>query len=385
MRNNYPTDLAKKVGADIVIGVTLSTGYRGYSEINNLGDIIDTGIDMMGRNTFETNVDIPDVTIRPDMNGYGMMSFESASIDTIINRGYASAVAVARQLDSLKRVVGKDTTILHNRVADNISTNPVMVSGLEINGVSDDESLFLMGKLKVAAGTRMKDSDIEDAVATIYGTDAFDYVNYELLGSKEPYRLKFNCKKGPIHKVGLGARFDTEEVVAVLLNVGLGSQKLQGSSLSLTGKVGSSPFAGLVYSHSNPKGLTINAATSFHYIDKNTFSIGDNRYRINLSDFRAETYLSNINWYKAFFKTGARFDRFNIGTLMAQQFIGDYNADLLKNGYFSYFLDGRNESFDNSYIPTVGRSFGLSYQFVLPVFQTKSIRSTQSRWMRRRS
>ena len=56
MRNNYPTDLAKKCGADIVIGVNLSSGYKSYSEINNLGDILDTGIDMMGRSSFENNI-----------------------------------------------------------------------------------------------------------------------------------------------------------------------------------------------------------------------------------------------------------------------------------------------------------------------------------------
>ncbi|HCQ72004.1 MAG TPA: hypothetical protein DIT75_01160, partial [Rikenellaceae bacterium] len=59
MRNNYPTDLAKKVGADIVIGVNLSDGYKNYNQINNLADIINTGIDMLGRSSFESNVDIP--------------------------------------------------------------------------------------------------------------------------------------------------------------------------------------------------------------------------------------------------------------------------------------------------------------------------------------
>ena len=37
MRDNYPTDLAKEMGADIIIGVDLSSGFRDYSRLNNLG------------------------------------------------------------------------------------------------------------------------------------------------------------------------------------------------------------------------------------------------------------------------------------------------------------------------------------------------------------
>lgn len=364
MRNNYPTDIAKKIGADIIIGVSLSTGYRSYSEINNLGDIIDTGIDMMGRSSFETNVSIPDVAICPDMHDYGMLSFDSQSIDVIISRGYDAAVAVAPQLDSIKNILGSDSKTLSNIPARDIISSQVKVSGIEINGVSEDDRTYLMGKLGESDSGLMGSKDFEHAVATIYGTDAFDYVNYELLGDQEPFRLKFNCRKGPVNKVGLGARFDTEEVVAVLLNIGLGVQKLQGSSLDITGKVGSDPYAGLVFSHCYPQGLALNLATSFNYIDRNTFSMGDNRFRLNMSDFRGEMYLSNIKWSKFFMKTGLRVDRFQIGSLMASQYIGEYDSDLLKNGFLSAFAEGRNDTFDNSYIPTEGKSIGLSYQFV---------------------
>lgn len=364
MRNNYPTDLAKKIGADIVIGISLSSGYKGYSEINNIGDIIDTGIDLMGRSSFEANVDIPDVTIKPDLTGYSMMSFDEQSISTIIDRGYEAALNVAGQLDSIKAIVGDSRKTLRNVPAADIGTEPVMVSGVEITGVTDNESLYLMNKLKVKAGTMMKNSDIEDAVATIFGTDAFDYVNYELLGQEQPYRLKFNCRKGPINKVGLGARFDTEEVVAVMLNIGLGVQKLQGASVDITGKVGANPYAGLVFSHSNPKGVTANLGLSYKYVDRNTFNLGFNKFTLNVSDFRGELYFSNIKWSKFFLKAGLRADRYNIGSIFAESFMGDYNPTSLRNGYLSGFIDARNDTFDNSYIPTRGKSIGLSYQLV---------------------
>lgn len=368
MRNNYPTDLAKKCGADIVIGVNLSSGYKSYSEINNLGDILDTGIDMMGRASFENNIDIPDVTIKPDLHEYSMMSFDSQSIDVIIGRGYEAAVAVADQLDSLKRVIGPGTKTINNPVADDIRLGKVMISGVEITGVSDKESAYLQNKIAVKAGTKVGSAEIEDAVATIFATNSFDYVNYELLGEDQPYRLKFNCKKGPINKVGIGARFDTEEVVAVMVNVGLGVQKLRGASWDFTGKVGANPYVGAVYSYVAQRGMTVNAAASLRYTDRNTFSLGNNNFRINNTNLRQEVYLSNIKWSKFFLREGFRNDYYNISSILSERAIWDYNSDQLKNSYLSFFVDGRNDSLNDGYVPTKGHSVGIAYRWVFGGF-----------------
>ena len=370
MRNNYPTDLAKKCGADIVIGVNLSSGYKDYSEINNIGDIIGTSIDMMGRPSFENNQSIPDVSVKPDLHEFTMLSFDTKSIDTIIGRGYEAALEVAPQLDSIKRLIGNSVVLRQNAPAFDIKTGKVLVSGVEITGVSDKESAYLQNKIKVNAGTMMGSNDIEDAVATIFATNAFDYVNYELLGDEEPYRLRFNCKKGPISKVGIGARFDTEEVVAVLVNIGWGVQKIQGASLDFTGKVGVNPFAGLIYSYVAPRGMTVNAAASYRYTDRNTFSTGDNNFGINFTNIRQEVYLSNIKWSKFFVKLGIRNDYFDIGSVMAEQ-AGYKSLDKMRNNYLSLFANGRNESLDNGYIPTSGHSIGLSYSWLFGGFPTR--------------
>ena len=87
MRNNYPADLAMEMGADIIIGVDLSSGYRTYGGLNDLKDIIGQGVDMLGRESYEKNVGIPDVTVKPDLPEYNMMSFDDKSIDVIIRRG----------------------------------------------------------------------------------------------------------------------------------------------------------------------------------------------------------------------------------------------------------------------------------------------------------
>jgi NTE family protein len=371
MRNNFPTDIAKAAGADIIIGIDLSEGYKEYDEINNLMDIIGAGIDMMGRNSFENNVMIPDVTIKPDLKGYNMLSFDAKSIDTMCVRGYKAALEVADKLDSVKRLIGNDTTTLNRKRAEDIIHKKVMVDGVEIDGVTEDESQYLMKKLKIKAGTLMNREDFEDAQATILGTGAFDYVNYELLGTSEPYRLRFICKRGPISQLGISGRFDTEEIVSLLLNVGFGVHKLQGHSLDFTGKVGTNPYARFTYSYIAPKGMTFNAMAGVRYTDRNMFSIGDNKFKINFLDVRQELYFSNISWSNFMVKLGARNDYYHVSSMMAKQVTGDYDINQLSNDYISAFVDAIADSFDNSYIPTRGRSVKLSYEWVFGGFPHK--------------
>ena len=364
MRNNYPTDLAKKCGADIVIGVDLSSGYKDYSQINNIGDVIGTSIDMMGRTSFEVNQYLPDVSLKPDLHEYGMMSFDTESIDVIIHRGYDAAVEAAHQLDSLKAIVGKDTTTLQDVPADDIRLEKVMISGVEIVGVSDKESAYLQNKIKIAAGTMMGRDEIEDAAATIFGTNSFDYVNYELLGDEQPYRLKFVCKKGPISKVGVGVRFDTEEVVAVLVNIGWGVHKLQGASWDFTGKVGTNPYAGLTYSYVARRGMSVNASASIRYSDRNTFTTLSNNYRVNIMNRREEFYLSNIKWSHFFLKAGVRNEYYSIGAVMSEKDVWKSDIDKLRDYYLSAFVNARNDNLDNGYVPTKGQSIGISYSWL---------------------
>ena len=85
-----------------------------------------------------------------------------------------------------------------------------------------------MDRLNLKFGQKISRDDLDHIVAQIYGTQAYDSVTYELLGEGEPFMLVLNCKNGPIHQFGLGVRADTEEIVSVLLNLGINSHRMYG-------------------------------------------------------------------------------------------------------------------------------------------------------------
>ena len=361
MRDNYPADLAKQFGADIIIGVDLSSGYRKYDEINNLGDIVTQGVDMLGRSSYEQNVGIPDVTIVPELSEFNMLSFDPVSIDTIMARGYEAALREAPELKAIKERIGNDKQMLVNIPAINVNENPVTLSGVDIVGVKDKEKEYVMKKIGIKPGDKVTKSSIDKAVGRVYGTGAFDYVKYEFKGTESPFDLVFSTKRGPVNQFGIGARFDTEEVVAILMNVGLNVHRLRGSAYDFEAKIGTNPYAQFHYSFDAPNIPTFNAVSSIRWTDRNTFSIGKSNFKISYWNLRQEAYLSNMRWSMFDIKAGIRNEYYALKSVMADQVIGDYDLNNLKNDYVSLHFAGRADTFDDGYFPSRGYNIGLDY------------------------
>ena len=372
MRNNYPADLAREMGADYIIGVDLSSGYKNYNTLNNLGDIIGQGIDMLGRASYESNLSLIDVSIKPNVDGYGMLSFERAAMDTLLQRGYMAAIEQAGELAALKAKVGKDTLTFQSPKAIDITYQKVKVCSVEILGVTDRESRFLMGKLKLPKDYMMDRKDIEAAVATIYGTKAFDYVTFSLEGKEEPFNLKFHCKKGPIHQMGVGLRIDTEEIIAAAVNLGFNVHRLQGHSLELTAKLGSNPGFQAIYGYAVEGGSSFKLSTSIRHADKNLLTIGTDNFNINYTSWTNKAFRTNMSWSRLNIEYGIRHDYFRVGSLMTDKANeGGYDVDRLYNNYLSLFADMQAETFDDGYFPSKGFRLGLNYSWSFTSFPYK--------------
>ncbi len=371
LRDNYPTALAREMGADIIIGVDLSDARRTYADVNNIGDIIGQGIDMLGRDAFERNVMIPDVKIKPDLKEFNMMSFNARSIDTILVRGHEAAVAQ----DSLLRKVAERTSggysAPRKKAAFDFMSDSLVIADIDVVGVLPKEKELIKSKLDIKFGQKIAYADLEDVVAKIYGTQAYDYVTYELHGQEEPFKLVLNCRKGPIHQLGLGVRADTEEIVSVLLNVGLNAHNLHGHVYDFTARIGANPHMQFHWSYDLPKMPTINATASIRWTDMNMLNFGTNRLSLNYLSAKQEVYLSNMKWKNFDIKAGVRNEIFDIRNIKSSQVIGDYDFSQLSNDFVSLFLDSRADTFDDGYFPTRGFTAGLSYSWTFFGFPEK--------------
>lgn len=368
LRDNYPTALARQMGADIIIGVDLSQRPKTYVDVNNIGDIISQGVDMMMRDSYETNVKIPDVKIKPDISEFHMMSFNKKAVDTILVRGYRAAQAQ----DSLLRVVAAKTSGIYKAPekpkAFDFHSDSLTLARVDIEGVLPREKSLLMDRLDLEPGCRISRQDLEHIIARIYGTQAYDYVTYELLGDEQPFELVLKCRKGPVHQLGIGVRADTEEIVSVLLNVGLNAHKLYGNAFDLTGKVSANPYFQTKWTYHAPKMPTLNATASIRWTDLNTLNLWEHKLGFNFLHAKQEFYLSKMTWRTIDFNVGLRNEVFRIRNVKSEDIIGDYDFGQLNNDFVSLFVAGRTDTFDDGYFPTKGMKAQVNYAWTFAGF-----------------
>ena len=376
MRNNFPVNIAREMGADIIIGVNLAQENLKANEIQNLADILSSTMDLLANNVYENNVSSVDVHIHPNLEGYNMLSFNDVAVDTMFVRGYKAAVEMAPQLAAVKKRVGRATTKFHAKPAVDISLQDVLIGEVEIDGVSAQEADYVRSKMKVQPGMKVGREQIEEDVATIFGKGSYDYVNYELRGKKEPYKLRIYCKRGPMHQLGVGARLDTEDLATLLLNLGFNTRSISGSSLDITARISRNPYLDLVYSYAAPRFAKFNARNILRYTDRMNALLDDNRYNASFLLNTTDLYFSNIvlsNWEV---NLGLRNQYFRLFDLLSEGSASAYSSNPSVD-FPSLFIKGRVETLDSGYFPRKGVSAGLRGDLVSRVFES----GASSRWL----
>lgn len=366
-RNNFPVDLARAMGADYVIGVELSDATPDFYQLRNLGNILSQFITMLGKDAFDKNVGSADVFIKPDLAGFNMLSFTPTAIDTMISRGYQAAQLHRDELMDIKGTMTDSSLKLGNRKATNLGEEAVLISEISFEGLEDSESKILMRKIGLEVGSLVDKEALDEAMSKLQATGRFETVTYSLLGKEDPYKLVFNCVKGPVHQFGIGFRVDTDEWASLLLNAGLNTQKIKGSKLDVEAKIGQNRYINAKYSLDLPGMPTVNLESRFYQKNANLLSGLTDSYDINFRGNSESLYLSNIRWTRFDIKAGVQFDHFYTKSLFTNNGV-IYNREIL-NKYFSgdflsAVISGRYYSFDDKYFPSKGTDVKLQGEYV---------------------
>jgi len=101
--DNMPVDIARKMGADIVIAVDITENVSNY-EIGNVVDIILQTLNIMSAEITRYKIAEADVVIRPDVRGVGLIDFTKKTY--MITRGEEAA---RRALPQIREAIRKAT------------------------------------------------------------------------------------------------------------------------------------------------------------------------------------------------------------------------------------------------------------------------------------
>ncbi len=103
LKNNFPVDVARKMGADYVIGVSVGAEGLNYDELKSTVDVLLQVVDVVCANKLEENIKDADIFMHVDVNGYSSASFTSDAIDTLLVHGEQAARGKWDELMALRK------------------------------------------------------------------------------------------------------------------------------------------------------------------------------------------------------------------------------------------------------------------------------------------
>ncbi|MBI3483829.1 MAG: patatin-like phospholipase family protein [Acidobacteria bacterium] len=173
--NNLPVDVAKKMGADIIIAVTIfEPPNRDAAHLSLLG-VAGRSIDVMIDDNAQRNLQLADVILSPDTTGLEKADFDLYA--EFERRGYDEAVRKARFLETLAVGETEWQAFLAARQARRrqIAFAPQFV---EVEGVSGREKENLEKSLRSLVGHPLDTAQVDKEMTRITGLGRYSTADY---------------------------------------------------------------------------------------------------------------------------------------------------------------------------------------------------------------
>ncbi len=360
--NNFPVDVAKEMGADIIIGVDIKNDYPGAENLKSIPQVLAQMIALMGNESYQRNLKDVDILIKPDVSDYGTYSFNKPAIEQLVINGYAAAREKYPELENLARKlnsISAGSQVQSTRKATDVVRDTFCFKSVEIRGVPKKNEHWLRRMSGLKPDILLTGNDINRGISILMGTRAFSSVTYTVLekGTANE-RLVVNIVEGPTNVLALGARYDSEEAAGILVHVGVNEYGLLGSKLGFTGRLSYNPYGEMEYSFNSKDFPKIEFNYRVGGMDMNIYKSTENQNNLSFVYHRGEINLSNIYLRNFNFKLGARYEHFDFSRYLKQNIPDSYQEYIIEDsGYESYYFKGEMDTRDDSYFATEGMYF----------------------------
>ena len=366
--NNFPVDVARDMGADIVIGVDIQNDSPSPENLKSIPQILSQLFSLIGNESYVRNVKDVDILIKPDVSNYGTYSFNKAAIEQLIVNGYAAAREKYDQLYDLGRrlnTLALGESVIKAPKATDVVRDTFCFKSVTINGIEKKNEHWLRRLSGLKPGLKLTGNDINKGVSILMGTKAFSSVNYVVMNKgTEDEQLVVNVRKGPANIVAVGARYDSEEAAAMLVHLGIREYSLLGSKLGFTGRLSYNPYGEVDYSFTSKDFPKIGASYKVGGVDMNIYKSTANQNNLLFIYQRALVNLSNIYLRNFNFEVGSRWEHYDFNDYQKTNVPDGFPIRELKDrSYMSVYLKAMMDTRDDNYYPTSGMYFDADGAF----------------------
>lgn len=309
MANNYPVDVARRMGADYVIGVDVQDTLFNADKLNTLPNVVGQIVNLMVENKYDENVLKSDVHIKVDASGYSAASFTPVAIDTLLARGEYAARKKWDNLLQLKK-----------------------------------EKLKLADDFRPAERKERVISSNLDSIPIV--------------------KQIMPEEKKADNRLNLGAGFDSEKLASLILNSHFSLTDERRSLVDLTLRLGSTGYGQLDYAFNLDKKSAWQTLLTyqFSYNDVDLYRSGDRVSNYTYYQHMARAAFQR-NWKDIRCVFGVEFDQYHYNDILVQPEYASLAASPADEYFFSYSYNMFFENFNKRSYPTEGMKWTVGFNF----------------------
>jgi NTE family protein len=245
--NNFPVEICKEMGADIIIGSYTGGVLVPEDQLDNMYSLLKQSSLMMGIKDAEIQRDYVDIYIEPNLDRMSAAEFER--YEEFIEKGYEAANEERMLIKKLYRIMSQYSTYsseLNVDLVDSVKVVSMSVEGL-MNGRSKK---FAERYLTLDSGEVYTVHEIRSIIDKLYGTRLYDKISYNLDKQGEGMHVRFNFIESDLRMLKFGVGYTNERKIGLNLAFQLRNFILPGSKLLLKTRISEYPsinFSYLIY------------------------------------------------------------------------------------------------------------------------------------------
>jgi NTE family protein len=359
--NNYPVDVVREMGADIVIGVIFPPDEKAIEKgQGSITEVTEQLWNFIGNHKRTRNIKDTDLLITPGLHPYGSMDFQQQAIDSIISRGAKAAMDQWDKLIALKKSLGIEDEPAKEKKTINpyIDVDTLLINNIRVEGISSREEKQVLNWISFQ-GDKVTRKQLDAMTARVYGSGLFSRVYYRLDG-EQPFDLIFSVEPKQANTLNLGVHFDSKDMAAILANTTIRLNRSLHSMFDITTRLSRDPYLTVDYSINS--GLFYKGGVNYtigrndlHVYNRGSLAynaqVTRNALNLNFSGF----YFGNIRLH-----LGTGFENFHFANPL-QSISNPNTTEVEDQFYINHTFNGIYDDLNDTYFPSSGGFFSFQY------------------------
>lgn len=215
---NFPVTEVKEMGADLVIGSSVTAGLQNAYKLTSPIDMLYQIGSFKDADDYQMQKKFCDIYIHPDLSEYSAASFSDAETIFAIGKKegenfYPYFKALADSLNSIEPV-----EFVKNRLPE---TDSIVFDEINVLGLKNTTGHFFKGKLNLKLGKAYNSKQIANAIRNIYGTTRYERITYAIYPSpgSNHVTINFIVRENPIVYLKQSLHYNTFSDIALIASL----------------------------------------------------------------------------------------------------------------------------------------------------------------------